>query len=167
MHHLVSWQKKSFLELSLQERAFWLVWESVKEKKSPLGLWLCCSSSVDVVKKYTSLEGHFQYEKSTPAENGKRKREEREDKEETPKRRKRKEDKKRGRWGGGGRGGADLSVLSLNWLEVYREQKTNSTSRDFSDNPTSHKHSPPCTHTRGRCTAFVHSVQRNVTSGFF
>lgn len=47
----------------------------------------------------------------------------------------------------GGKGGADLSVLSLNWLEMYREQKTNSTSRDFSDNPSSHKHSPPHTHT--------------------
>lgn len=65
-------------------------------------------------------------------------------------------------------GGADLSVLSLNWLEMYREQKTNSTSRDFSDNPPSCAYSPPHMHTRGGGTwPFMASIQRNVTLGVF
>lgn len=61
-----------------------------------------------------------------------------------------------------------MSLLSLNWLEVYKEQKTNSTSRDFSDNPSSHKHSSPHAHTHKEgAQPFVHSVQRNVTLRFF
>lgn len=47
-----------------------------------------------------------------------------------------------------------MSVLSLNWLEVYEEQKTNSANRDFSDNP-----SPPRAYTHKEvrwllCTPF-------------
>lgn len=73
-------------------------------------------------------------------------------------------EKKRRTWDGEERkrGGADLSVLSLNCPEVCREQKTNSTSRDFSDNPLSHKHSHPrienCKHKEERgppCSLFT------------
>lgn len=67
--------------------------EKVWKNNCPLGLGLCCSSGLDVVKKFTSLEGHFQYE-SQPQQSVVKGRE---DKEKTHRRRKRKGDTRRAR----------------------------------------------------------------------
>lgn len=56
-------QKPPFWIYTLKCKECILTWlRKSGEKHCPLGLWLCCSSGLDVVKKFTSLEGHFQYE---------------------------------------------------------------------------------------------------------